>query len=218
MVDDAETRRKIAEVQERYGHLLTREAALALVNAEKARAGGESFSARILRIFQPYHFEKAGRRGKVCRVEIERLDSGKRPLLVLWDSDADRLGKELRVGDVAEVRGAYEKEGELHIGRLGSIALAERASTAEAKEAAREARRETLAVIRDLRAEGEALHAVLELHGKEHRIEARGRKALLLLGLKAGHEGVPLSTLVELKREHLIGKAVRLDQHPGERD
>ncbi|MDO8339605.1 MAG: hypothetical protein Q7T16_03015 [Candidatus Burarchaeum sp.] len=225
---ESEFEQKVREVQEKYGHLLTREAALAHVSAQAGAGGGNagarphewpgvaagsSFEARVLRIFAPYAFERGNRKGKVCRVELERIGVSldPRPILVLWDSDADKLQKgEISVGDLISVSNAYPKEGELHIGRQGSIKRMAPASAADAKKAEREARDEKLAIITELKANGEVLEAVVESDGSLERLRFSGEKALSFLGLKQMHEGISFDTLVELKRSHLVGRAVRL--------
>jgi len=225
---ESELEQKVRAVQEKYGHLLTREAALAHVSAQEGAKGGNagarshewpggaagsSFEARVLRTFAQYEFQKAGRKGKVCRVELERLGGSldPRPILVLWDSDAEKLQKgEIAVGDLISVSNAYLKEGELHIGRNGAVKRIARASAADAKKAEREARGEKLAVIKELKASGNLLEAVVESNGKPERLRLSGGKALSFLGLKQTHEGISLDTLVALKRSHLVGRAVRL--------
>ncbi|MFA6035774.1 MAG: hypothetical protein WC759_02345 [Candidatus Micrarchaeia archaeon] len=200
MGDDAEMKKRIEEVQEKYGHLLTKEAALALAKVGSAHSA-PALTARILRIFNPYLFEKAGRKGKVCRAEIELLPQREARTLVLWDADVDRLGAELKAGDAISLAGAYEKDGELHIGKKGSVVLASSSEVAEAQS-------RVVAVIRGLRAEGDVLHATLEKDGKLVKELARGIRALELLGLKTAHEGISFYTVLKLKRDRLIGKTV----------
>src|SRR3989344_7638584 len=163
-----ELEQKVQKVQERYGHLLTREAALADLDAAEGTSAGSSFEARVLRIFAPYEFERGSRKGRVCRVELERTGSpNERPMLVLWDADVEKLQKrEIAVGDMISISNSYLKEGEYHVGRQGSVRRVERASAADAKKAEREARSERLAVIKELRASGKSLEAVVELDGK----------------------------------------------------
>jgi len=213
-MDDAELKRRLVAVQEKYGHLLTREAALAHISAgHSGSTSGHSFEARVLRIFTPYEFAKAGRKGKVCRVELERLGSGtdERPMLVLWDADVEKLQKgEIAAGDLIAVSGANVREGEFHIGRQGSVRRIGRGSTADAKKAEREAGREKLAVILDVKASGKSLEAIVELDGKREKLKLSGEKALSFLGLKQAHDGISLETLVALKRVYLVGKAIRL--------
>jgi len=206
---DAELGRKVKEVQEKYGHLLTTEAALSVVRT--GGAGGNGFKARILRVFRPYEFEKSGRKGKVCRVELERLDTREKPILVIWDADVDRLLKgELEVEDVVEVLNSYAKEGELHLGRRGSMKLFGKAGSREADEVKREAGSKKLGIVRELQAKGNALEALVELNGKQERMKFKGKHALALLGIRQMHEGISLKTLVKLKKSHLIGKTVPL--------
>ena len=197
MNDDESLKKRISEVQEKYGHLLTKEAALSLL-----KIAPPSITAKISRIFKPYHFEKAGRRGKVCRVEIELMPQRERKTLVLWDADVDKLGSELKEGLAISLTGTYEKEGELHVGRNGSVRPASESEKQSAKEAA---------IIRELRAEGDAIHAVLEKNGKAVKETARGARALELLGLKVRHESISFYTVLQLKREKLIGKAVNAE-------
>jgi len=201
MGDDSEMQKRIEEVQEKYGHLLTKEAALALIKVEPNRIASPALTARIVRIFKPYHFEKAGRKGKVCRVEVEILPANERKTLVLWDADVDRLGAELNAGGIISMAGTYEKEDELHVGKSGGVRLA---SEKEAKEIKSRA----YALIRSLRAEANTIHAELEQGGKIVKESAKGSRALELLGLKAQHEGISFYTVLQLKREKLVGKAV----------
>jgi hypothetical protein len=200
MNDDESLRKRVSEVQEKYGHLLTKEAALALAKVGSAHSA-PALTARILRIFNPYIFEKAGRKGKVCRAEIELLPQREARTLVLWDADADRLGAELKAGDAISLAGAYEKEGELHVGKKGSVALATNSEVAEAQS-------RVVAVLRGLHAEGDVLHATLEKDGKLVKEIARGARALELLGLKSPHEGISFYTVLKLKRDRLVGKTV----------
>jgi len=206
-MNEGELGRKVREVQERYGHLLTTEAALSVIRAEE----GGPFEARVLRIFRPHEFERGGRKGRVCRAELERIGSGERPVLVLWDEDAERLANGgISAGDLVLVSGAYEKEGELHIGRRGSVKVLEKAGPAEREEAGREAGSERLGVLRGLSASGETLEALVELDGRQERLRLEGAQALSLLGIRQAHEGISLEALVELKRSRLLGRTVRL--------
>ncbi|RLG18375.1 hypothetical protein DRN67_04250 [Candidatus Micrarchaeota archaeon] len=186
----------VRKVQERYGHLITKEAALSVLR-------NDTFQARILRVFQPYEFEKKGRKGKVCRVELQRLDSNEKPILVLWDDYVDRLLRgELKEGDVISISGFYLKEGEVHLGRGGKLELFSQGSKNPSKQ--------RIGVIRALELKGKGIEAVVEFNGTSEKLFVKGKKAHSLLGLKQAHEGISLAAIFKLKKPYLIGTAVKL--------
>jgi hypothetical protein len=205
-MEGPEHEKKLAEVQEKFGHLLPRETALSVLRS------GQPMLAKITRIFQPHAFERNGKKGSVCRVEVEvrgGLSDGMRKTLVLWDADAEKLGGELREGDWLEASGAYEKEGELHVGRGGKISKADapkggNSNTIISKRA----------TIKDLRAQADAVHATIDIGGREVKEVARGKRALELLGLRTAHEGISFYTILQLKRHLLIGKSVSAPPEP----
>lgn len=201
-----EDERKLAEVQEKFGHLLPRETARAIATGAHGALRG-----RITRIFQPHLFERGGKKGRVCRVEIEArggLNDGARKMLVLWDAEAEKLGAELREGDWVEATGIYEKEGEVHIGRRGTIA---KMGAEQTKEAAAESARPR-AIIKELKAQADSIHAILEVGGREVKEVAKGRRALELLGLRTPHEGISFYTILQLKKHALLGRSVAAPQ------
>ncbi len=116
--------------------LLTRDAALRLIARERGLireneyqlagipkgASEVSFSATVRKIW-PVAVYPSGKRSRV----VEVADNESVRPLVLWDDDVERA-KGLRTRDRITVRGAYEKGGELHLGRGGVLAVSEKAA------------------------------------------------------------------------------------------
>lgn len=122
---------KIAQFQ----GLLTREAAIKLIAKEKGLLKAEEqrtykikdmpagarkicFTAKILRILAPVVYS----RGKTSRSIVLGDETGKTHLK-LWPSDFGLFSK-VKLGDVVEVKNAYEKNGELSLGYSGEIRVA----------------------------------------------------------------------------------------------
>ena len=130
---EEEIRQKI----ESFHGLLTREVAMRLIAKEKGllkeeeksyklseipkRARKLSFTASVKKIW-PVATYSSGKRSRVIGVKDE---TGEMPL-VLWNEDVE-LTKGLHSRDKINVKGAYEKNGELHLGYSGSIDVAGRA-------------------------------------------------------------------------------------------
>ena len=209
-MSDLDLERRAEEVQERYGHLLTKEVALSLASSGH-QGGPPKLKARVLRIFSPYAFEKRGRKGRVCRAELELLPSNERRVLVLWDSDVDLLlNGRIRVGDVLAISGYYEKDKELHTGRQGNVEVLEGEGAKAEAQAKSRTRPRKAAVIRELRASDDVLEAIVDLDGREESLKLRGKRALSVLGIRQPHEGISLKTIVGLKRSRLVGTTVAL--------
>ena len=115
---------------------LTREVALKLIAKEKGVLKREektyklkeipkgekkvSFSAKVKKIWPKATYSS----GKISRVIEVEDESGTMPL-ILWNEDAE-LATGLRSKDLICVKGAYEKNGELHFGYGGKLEVAER--------------------------------------------------------------------------------------------
>lgn len=127
----------IAAKIDSFHGLLTREAAIRLIAKEKGllkreersfRLGeipkGEKrvrFRARVKKVW-PVADYASGKRSRVVEVED---GTGSMPL-VLWNQDVE-LADALRSKDELEVRGAYERNGELHLGYSGSLKVTSKA-------------------------------------------------------------------------------------------
>lgn len=131
----------IAEKISSFHGLLTREVALRLIAKEKGLLKEEEKEYALAEI--PKGTRKIAVRatvrkiwpavgyasGKSSRVVELEDRTGAMPL-VLWNEDTE-LAKGLRLRDKVLVRGANERNGELHLGYSGSIEVAERASFAK---------------------------------------------------------------------------------------
>ncbi|MFH1285859.1 MAG: OB-fold nucleic acid binding domain-containing protein [Candidatus Micrarchaeota archaeon] len=133
--------KKIAEKQEQFANLLTREGALLVlaretgVLAEKTENREYKLSelttqinnikttARILRIFPVYTYERNGKQGKTCRALLAEPENEVPVLsLVLWNNDASLLENgTIEKGDLIQLDGAYTKGGELHLAFDGKL-------------------------------------------------------------------------------------------------
>ena len=125
-----------AKIESFHG-LLTREAAMRLIAKERGllkreeksyRLGdipkGEKrvcFKARVRKVW-PVADYASGKRSRVVEVEDE---TGSMPF-VLWNQDVE-LGNALRSKDELLVKGAYERNGELHLGYSGTLKVTEKA-------------------------------------------------------------------------------------------
>ena len=121
--------------------LLTREVALRLIAKEKGLLKAEdkryrladipkgekrvSFTAGVRAVW-PIAAYQSGRRSRVIEVGDE---TGQKPL-VLWNDDVS-LANGLRTRDEISVRGAYEKNGELHLGYSGTFIVTAKAAFSE---------------------------------------------------------------------------------------
>ncbi|MEW6748543.1 MAG: hypothetical protein AB1295_02455 [Candidatus Micrarchaeota archaeon] len=130
MEDDGLEEAVASKIDSFHG-LLTREAAIRLIAKEKGLLKKEErsfrlaeipkgerkvgFKATVRRIW-PVASYASGKRSRVVEVEDE---SGSMPL-VLWNEDVE-LAARLRTKDEVHVQGAYERNGELHLGYSGSI-------------------------------------------------------------------------------------------------
>ncbi|MBN1170454.1 hypothetical protein JXA56_05485 [Candidatus Micrarchaeota archaeon] len=129
---EIQVRQKISS----FHGFLTREVALKLIAKEKGLLRDQeksyqlrkipknekrvSFAARVTRIW-PKASYGSGKTSRVIELEDE---SGTAPL-VLWNEDTS-LANNLRLKDLIHVKGAYEKNGELHFGYGGKLEVAER--------------------------------------------------------------------------------------------
>lgn len=121
-----ELEEKIAEKIEKFAGLLTREGAVEILSREnglpveqkkaevkiqrlsEAEAGKEiSFIARVEHVFAPKAFDKNGRKGKLCNVQLKDSE-GTPASLVLWNHDC-RLATQFERGQEIEVQNAQVK-------------------------------------------------------------------------------------------------------------
>jgi hypothetical protein len=132
---------RIAERIKSFHGFLTREVALRLIARDMGLLKSEerayrladipkgekriTFRAKVRKIW-PIASYSSGKRSRVVEVSD---DTGTRPL-VLWNEDVG-IASGLRLKDEIDVRGAYEKGGELHLGYSGSVAVSERAGFSE---------------------------------------------------------------------------------------
>jgi hypothetical protein len=138
--DELET--LVAERIKSFQGLLTREVALRLIAKEKGLLKAEeekeyalgqiprgakkvTFRASISRIW-PVATYASGKRSRVVEVSAE----GTTIPLVLWNQDTE-LGKGIRLKDEIIVRGAYESNGEMHLGYSGKIEVSKHATFSE---------------------------------------------------------------------------------------
>jgi hypothetical protein len=139
-VSEEKLEKLVSEKESQFHGLLTREAALFAVSREmkvelpqkplsvsemSASITRATILARVNRIFEVKRFEKGGKSGKVCRLFVG--DEKKELPLVLWNEDVNcveqgRIAKD----DLLEIRGAYLKNDELHIGYGGQMSVLER--------------------------------------------------------------------------------------------
>jgi len=125
---------------EKFHGLLTREVALRLLAKERGLLKKEEKFTSISEIEKGQ--SKICTRGKVKKVwPVATYSSGKRSRtieiqdenasmpLILWNEDAEK-GKDLRRGDSLSIRGAYERNNELHLGYSGQMKLSGRSEFA----------------------------------------------------------------------------------------
>lgn len=137
-VPKEELERQASEKIESFHGFLTREVAIRLIAKEKGllkvedkecrlsevQKGGKRimFSASVKKVW-PVATYSSGKKSRVIEVED---DTGAKPL-ILWNADVD-LAKTLRARDRVMVKGAYEKNGELHLGYSGSLEVLDKAT------------------------------------------------------------------------------------------
>jgi len=128
---------QVAEKIQSFHGFLTREVALRLLAKEKGLLKTEektyklieipkgekriSFTARVKKVW-PIAQYSSGKRSRV--VEVEDETAGKP--LILWNDDIE-LTKTLRAKDEISVKGAYEKNSELHLGYSGTLDIISKA-------------------------------------------------------------------------------------------
>ncbi len=126
----------------KFQGLLTREAAMRLMAKERGLLEEKfcgipdihegqrdlSIKARVKRVW-PMATYSSGKRSRVIEVE----DGKGAAALVLWNGDAES-GKCIRKRDLIIVRGAYERNGELHLGQGGNISFSERSDLRNLRE------------------------------------------------------------------------------------
>jgi hypothetical protein len=125
-----------------YHGLLTKEVALRLIAREKGLLKAEeekeykladipkgakkvSFSASVSRIW-PIATYSSGKRSRVIEVSDAEITKP----LILWNDDVE-LAKGMRLKDGINVKGAYESNGEIHLGYSGRLEVAARAPFTE---------------------------------------------------------------------------------------
>ncbi len=133
-----ELERQVSGKIEAFHGFLTREVAIRLIAKEKGLLKIEektfrlseipkgekriTFSASVKRVW-PVASYSSGKKSRVVDVEDE---TGAKPL-VLWNGDVE-LASKLRAQDKISVRGAYEKNNELHLGYSGSLEIVDKAA------------------------------------------------------------------------------------------
>ncbi|MFH1520086.1 MAG: hypothetical protein ABID61_00405 [Candidatus Micrarchaeota archaeon] len=136
-ISEDELEKTIKEKINSFHGLLTREVAMRLIAKERGLLKEEEkncklaeipknerkirFSAHIKKIWQVAEYS-SGKRSRVIEVEDETTTKP----LVLWNDDVD-LVKGLRIRDEINVKGTYERNGELHLGYSGSIEVVNKA-------------------------------------------------------------------------------------------
>jgi hypothetical protein len=136
-----ELERKVGEKIKSFHGLLTREVALRLLAKESGLLNEKERTYALAEI--PPGAKKAAFRAAITRIwPVAQYGSGKRSRvvevgdgtatrpLVLWNEDVE-LAHGLRLKDEIMVKGAYEKNGELHLGYSGAIEVVARSSLSE---------------------------------------------------------------------------------------
>lgn len=135
IIDSDDLEVEIKQKINSFHGFLTREAAIRLIAKEHGllkekvyrlaeipkESKKVSFSATVKKIWPAAAYSS----GKQSRV-VEVHDDISMPL-ILWNDDV-RLAEGLRSGDRIMVKGAYEKNGELHLGYSGKLKIDERAA------------------------------------------------------------------------------------------
>ena len=128
---------KITEKVTDFSGLLTREAALFILAKENDLVKEETvklaelkeamrnfnIQATVERIFPIQVFEKSGKKTKSCRVFI--TDATGSSTLVLWNESINLLSGMVGANDLVEIKGAYVRGGEIHLGFNGNITVLE---------------------------------------------------------------------------------------------
>ncbi len=133
LLSQEELENEIATKIDQFQGLLTREAAIKLIAKEKGLLKQEqrvckindipksgrkiSFVARILRILPIIKYHN----GKVSRTVVLSDNTG-RIKLKLWAADLELFSR-FKIGDLVEVKNAYERNGELGLGYSGEIKI-----------------------------------------------------------------------------------------------
>ncbi|MFH0884689.1 MAG: hypothetical protein V1861_03185 [Candidatus Micrarchaeota archaeon] len=128
---------QVAERITSFHGFLTREVAIRLIAKERGLLKAEekicklaeipkgekriAFHAKVRKVW-PVATYSSGKKSRVVEVEDE---TGAKPL-VLWNDDVE-LASKLRAQDGISVRGAYEKNGELHLGYSGGLDIVDKA-------------------------------------------------------------------------------------------
>jgi hypothetical protein len=127
----------VAQKINSFHGLLTREIALKLIAKEKGMLKEEEKKTKIkdiekgsrkliieamIKKIWPQVKYKSGKSSRVVEIEDS---TGIMPLL-LWNDDVS-LVQRLNTKDLIEIRGAYERNGEIHLGYIGQIKLIEKA-------------------------------------------------------------------------------------------
>jgi hypothetical protein len=131
VISQEELEKEIAKKIAQFQGLLTREAAMKLIAKEMGLLKNEArvykigeiphaarkinFTAKILRIEAPVTYSS----GKKSRSIILGDETG-RIRLKLWGEDLELFSK-FKIGDIVEVKNAYERNGELGLGYAGEI-------------------------------------------------------------------------------------------------
>ncbi len=141
-ISKEELESEITEKIRSFQGLLTRDVALRLIAKEKGLLKAEeekeyalgqiprgakkvTFRASVSRIW-PVADYASGKRSRVVEVSAD----GTTMPLVLWNQDTD-LGKGIRLKDEIVVKGAYESNGEMHLGYSGRIEVSKHATFSE---------------------------------------------------------------------------------------
>jgi hypothetical protein len=144
-LSEEELERRVAGKIESFHGFLTRDAAVRLVAKEAGLLKSEerayrladipkgerriAFSACVKKVW-PAASYSSGKKSRVVEVQDA---SGAKPL-VLWNDDT-ALADRLRARDTVSVHGAYEKNGELHLGYSGTLTVADKAAFTDLEDA-----------------------------------------------------------------------------------
>ncbi len=137
IMSENEIESAVQEKIKKFHGFLTREVALKLIAKEKGLLKEEEKviklaelspeirrAALVVSVERIYPIAKY-RSDKRSRRVLVKDESGEKTL-VLWNEDIDITTK-IRTGDVIEIRGAYEKQGEIYLGYSGMITVKHRA-------------------------------------------------------------------------------------------
>jgi len=226
---------RIGETIEAYHGLLNRKAAIrviarseGLIAEEKAErklsqipSGARKLiiRARVRKVHPTFEY-RSGKRSRVLEIED---DSGSRPL-VLWNQDTLKAD-DLRSGDELLVKGAYERNGEVHFGYSASLAISKKAPVLDPGHVPESGLVHVRGRIRmegdgSLSLEGEGGSCRIAFKHDAARVERLEEGDELLLEGAIARDGeleVVEGTRVLWRRERemLIGKVERLEAHDG---